>query len=146
MTGPKRRERASNVRRYEFYRWIDSGLERNLGHRTIIPKDDNTVLIDEQQVPGNCILCAHVFFTRKFHLMNRHYRSKHHRNAIVVDNLKHLRCKCEEVRNRGLDKANRNGHYHCLHCQKPCDHRTQYGDHLIARHNFNFEDVQHLYD
>lgn len=145
--GPKRRtQEAKNKSHYNLYKWVNPGLERNLGHITIIAEDDQRILIEQQPTRGVCILCSNVFSASKPYLMRRHYRVKHHKTAIVLDHMKHLRCKCNNANNMGTDKANRNMHYHCLHCKRPSMHRSQYADHLISRHDYELETVAHLYE
>ena len=145
--GPKRRpQQSKDKREYNLYKWVNPALERNLGHMTIIPQDDRRILINEQPERGVCILCSNVFSVNTPALMRRHYHAKHHKTAVIVDKMKHLRCKCSSANNMGKDGANRNMHYHCMHCRAPCMHRSQYADHLISRHDYEVDSLSHLYE
>ena len=57
---------------------------------------------------------------------------------------KSLICKCSEVPIRGHDNNIRNGHYHCLLCQKPCDQPKALGVHMVSRHKVNTAVMDHL--
>ena len=84
-----------------YRRWIpDPEMD---SHLSIRPFLDNSILPEEQKLPGHCLLCPKksYFTTRKD--AENHYNHVHIEHCIVVEDTKILMCKCSDVRSRGTD-------------------------------------------
>ena len=125
-----------------YRRWMPDP-ERD-SHLSIRPFLDNSILPEEQNIPGHCLLCPRksYFTTRKD--AEYHYNHVHIEHCIVVEDTKILMCKCSDVRSRGTDYCARNRHFHCYICFRPCDQKVQFAKHMIIKHQINENSVMHL--
>ena len=105
--------------------------ERHISH---IDLDFNKDYLHNQKIPGYCLLCTS-FYSSKPSVMKYHFARIHMKHSIVVNNLRHLFCKCRFVPSRGGDNKNRNLHFHCCKCHKACDKEKAYRTHLVSKHN-----------
>ena len=112
-------------REYTEKKWKEREVmkENHFSHVAINFEGD---MIEQQKVPGFCILCTNQFHSIKPSIMKYHFKRVHLEHSITVRNKKHLLCKCKYVPVRGSDSTNRNAHFHCLICHK-CK-GTSWGD------------------
>ena len=127
------KEGVLGVSKYFDNRWKkrEDLNERHISH---IDLDFDKDYLHNQKIPGYCLLCTS-FYSSKPSVMKYHFARIHKKHSIVVNNLRHLFCKCRFVPSRGGDNKNRNLHFHCCKCHKPCDKEKAYRTHLVSKHN-----------
>ena len=125
-----------------YRRWVPDPEMQS--HVSIRPFLDNSVLPEEQKLPGHCLLSPKksYFTTRKD--AENHYNRVHIEHCIVVEDSKILMCKCSDMCSRGTDYCTHNRHYHCFMCFRPCDQKVQLAKHLIIKHQVHENSVMHL--
>ena len=125
-----------------YRRWVPDPEMQS--HISIRPFLDNSILPDEQKLPGHCLLCPKksYFTTRKD--AEDHFNRVHIQHCIIVEDSKILMCKCSDRHSRGTDYCARNRHYHCFVCFRPCDQKVQLAKHLIIKHQLDENSVMHL--
>ena len=143
---PRNDKFAKKKKIYKYQRWNTKRDPSQLLHKSHMHKNDGPDLALGQKLPDYCILCPKQFYTGRPKLMIDHYNAKHYKNAVIIRNIIHMRCKCSDVPSRGSDGRVRNVHFHCMTCFKPCDKAQQLAVHLVTRENFKPEEVNFLYD
>ena len=113
-------------------------------HDSMLGLNYKTVIPTKQDLVGECILCTSVFSATDAQDMMRHYRSKHFKGHVIMNDITIMRCKCNEVRPRGADGSYRNSHYHCTLCFHPSDHKRGLAKHYITKHGYMHDQIKHL--
>ena len=129
---------------YKYVKWVPPPNDRRVTHKSFLDKDDDTIVIKSQRVPGECILCPKQKFLVRRADSLLHYESVHHKSAVEFRDKRILRCKCSEVRSRGGDLSTRNAHYHCPFCFHPSDYRHQLAKHLYCKHDVSSAECEDL--
>ena len=96
-----------------YYRhWVLLNPQQ-ISHPSVCDFNNDTIIPDEQDIPGWCILCPRNTYLKNDNLGHDHYLSRHHKTLLVMQDFKMFSCKCSEVRSHGSDNSACNKHYHC---------------------------------
>ena len=91
--------------------WVPLNPQQ-ISHPSVRDFNDDTVIPDEQNIPGWCILCPRNTYLKNDNLGHDHYLSRHHKTLLVIQDFRLFSCKCSEVRSHGSDNSAHNKHYH----------------------------------
>ena len=116
----------------------------SFSHMMHVCIEQEELVIQQQEMPGDCILCDLKIFGCYSSHMEDHYRRRCYSKSLKIYNHLILHCKCKEVPYRGLDNYMRNSHWHCPDCYKPVNDRMQLAQHLKQKHNYHSTIIDEL--
>ena len=124
--------------------WKKPQQGESFNHMMHVSIEQEELVIPQQEMPGDCILCDLKFFGCYSSHMEDHYGRRHYSKSLKIYDHLILHWKCKEVPYRGLDNYKRNSQWHCPECYKPVDDRKQLAQHLKQKHNYHSSIINEL--
>ena len=140
-TGKTSKQSSTARRGYKFRAWVPKPAGSSMLHKSMMLKSSQNILTPAQRKSFQCILCdVKKFYGRNQEELEAHYRSKHWKRTLCVQQYRCLLCKCAEMASRKRS-TNRNAHIHCPICWAVLEKSDEATRHLINVHNFSLEDI-----
>ena len=70
-----------------YRRWVPLNPQQ-ISHPSVRDFNDNTVIPDEQDIPGWCILCPQNTYLKNYNFGHNHYLFRHHKTLLVIQDFK----------------------------------------------------------